>query len=200
VVGMVRDGKVSTTPPPPVVVLHLYDSESMASAWLDSYLEEFAAQARGTLFIRSHGRGTLFQEDTGPLQSRLHAQTDMPALVLMKEGVVATVCPNLSDILIDSPEEDQPHVDRSALEAWLFKTGALDQRTPPAFETLCRMRPEEEALMDSLRAPTQQSQESYYNCGLPGCQKTFAHEHVGITTEQQDGMVVSANKVLGTEG
>jgi len=100
---------------------------------------------------------------------------------------------------VDSPEEDQPHVDRSALEAWLFRTGALDQRTPPPFETLCRMRPEEEALMDSLRAPAQQVQESYYDCGLPGCQKTFAHEHVGVATEQQAGMVVSADKVLGTE-
>lgn len=53
--------------------------------------------------------------------------------------------------------------------------------------------------MDSLRAPAQQVQDSYYDCGLHGCQKTSAREHVGITMEQQDRMVVSAHKVLGSD-
>lgn len=202
--------RADTTPPPPMVVLHLYDSESMASAWLDVYLEEFAAQSRGTLFVRSHGRGTLFQPDAAaPLQAQaIKDHTDLPALVLIKQGVVETACTNLRGLLIDSPEQDdkdnhylQPDVDRDALESWLFRTGALDRRTPPAYETLCRMRPEEEALMDSTLRAVQQNkaQEAFYDCGLPGCQKAFAHEHVGITTSQQDGLVVSADTVLGKE-
>ena len=195
VVGLVRNGRVAA-PPPPMVVLHLYESESYASAWLDLYLEDFAEQARGTLFVRSHGRGTLVQEDSGPLQSLLQARSDMPALVLVKEGSVVTVVPNLRGLLVDSPEENEPHIDRAALEAWLFQTGALDRTTPPDYETVCRMRPEEEALMDSLRVPASTPQESFYDCGLPGCQKTFAHEHVGIATEKQDGLVVSAETVL----
>ena len=200
VVGIVRGGRQAT--PPPMVVLHLYESESPACAWLDVYLEEFAAQARGTLFVRSHGRGTLVQEDAGPLQAHLHAQSDMPALVLIKQGVVLTAVPKLRGFVVHLPEEHEPHIDRAALEAWLFQSGALDRTQAPDYETLCRMRPEEEALMDSLRAPAAAAaaaaqEETYFECGLPGCRKTFAHEHVGITTEQQAGLVVSEDKVLG---
>jgi hypothetical protein len=196
VVGLVRTGR-EIAPPPPFVVLHLYDSESAASAWLDLYLESFSIKARGTLFVRAYGRGALVQKDSSPLQSQLKAQTDMPALVLLKDGVVVTVVPNLRGLLVDSPEESQPRVDRAALEAWLFRAGALDERSPPAYESLCRMRPEEEALMDSMRAPAQPVEESYYDCGMPGCKKTFSHQHVGVPTEQQTGMVVSEDKILG---
>lgn len=200
VIGFIRTGRVSATPPP-LVVLHLYDSESLASAWLDVYLEKFAAKARGTLFLRSHGRGTLFQKDAAPLQAKLKAHTDIPALLLIKEGEVVTVCADLQGLSIPSPEEGQPLIDEAALESWLFQSGALDQPNPPNFENLCRMRPEEEALMDSLRmaANTAEPEESYYDCGLKGCRKSFVHEHVGIATEQQDGLVVSVDTVVGKD-
>ena len=191
--------------PPPFVVWHLYDSESKASAWLDVYLQEFAAQARGTLFLRSHGRGSLLEPSVAEaLQADLRPQTDMPALVLVQNGVVVTACPRLRDFCVLNPEDDnsQPHIDRAALEAWLFQSGALDrQRPPPAYESLCRLRPEEEALMNSMLGASmpEAKEETYYDCGLPGCCKTFPHEHVGITTDQQDGLVVPADKVLEQE-
>jgi hypothetical protein len=72
-------------------------------------------------------------------------------------------------------------------------------------EQLCGIRPEEEALLDNMlatknhhqRHPAAEPQE-FFRCGVPGCQKTFRHEHVGVHTTEQDGHVLSEDEVLGS--
>jgi hypothetical protein len=42
-------------------------------------------------------------------------------------------------------------------------------------------------------------EEERYDCGLEGCNKTFKHEHVGIQTSEQDGLVVKEDTILGKD-
>jgi hypothetical protein len=78
-------------------------------------------------------------------------------------------------------------------------------------DELCFIRPEEEALIDSGYMPAPQSssrgrkiaaaaieEEERYDCGVEGCCKSFKHEHVGIQTTEQSGLVVSEETILNT--
>jgi hypothetical protein len=204
-------------PPPPLVVWHLYDSQSTASAWLDVFLEEVAAKARGTLFVRSHGRASLWEPRVQQAlqQARVMCGSDakdgLPALVVVKEGVVQTACCRLQDFVRDIDDDDGPAIDRAALDSWLFSVGALDRQTPPS--DVCRLRPEHQALLDSsdpswrqgvpetrdsssITGKDTQNDDDYYDCGVPGCGKAFYHQHVGVPTSKQDGLVISAETVL----
>lgn len=124
----------------------------------------------------------------------LKADSDMPCLVAIKDGKVVNTCPNLRGICLDA---DSPVASR-AVEEWLDRSGVLLTRAP-RLEELCYIRPEEEALMDYLAQTKPQQEVEYFNCGLEGCNKTFAHEHVGIRTAEQNGLVVKEETVLGTE-
>eukprot|EP00429_Kryptoperidinium_foliaceum_P004688 CAMPEP_0176009164 /NCGR_PEP_ID=MMETSP0120_2-20121206/4113_1 /TAXON_ID=160619 /ORGANISM="Kryptoperidinium foliaceum, Strain CCMP 1326" /LENGTH=379 /DNA_ID=CAMNT_0017341959 /DNA_START=23 /DNA_END=1162 /DNA_ORIENTATION=+ len=181
--------------PPPAVVLHLVDPDSIASASLDYYLEsELAAKHPGTIFMRSGGRSTLLMD--APIaqkafRNELQADRDMPSLVAIKDGVVSNICPRLRELC---HEEGGP-VEPRAVEMWLGQSGVLRPH-PPAFDTLCYIRPEEEALMDYL-AQQKPMEDERYDCGLEGCSKTFPHEHVGIQTSEQSGLVVKEETILG---
>lgn len=209
----------------PAAVLHLVDPESVASASLDLFLEELAGDssgdnsndnnntnnhhsrsrygnvARGTKFMRSGGRSTLLMdaELAGKVLPRLQPDRDLPALVAIRDGVVVNVCPRLSGLTTD-PMTDE--VDTDAVFQWLDRSGVLLSQ-PPMIDEVCRIRPEEEALMDYLQnsnnhqVATQVPEEERYDCGNPMCHKSFPHEHVGMKNDEQSGLVVSEQEILG---
>ena len=191
--------------PESAVVLHLYDPESDMSAALDLLLEQdtFAGKYRGTKFLRASGRAVLLMNpDIADKElPHLHPNRDMPALVAIKDGVVVATCPKLAGM--GSSEEGT--VDVHAVEHWLDMAGVL-RTDPPPIEMLCRIRPEEDALLASgilgrkTDASTQKTgeggTEEYFNCGVLGCEKTFFHEHVGVRNEEQDGLVVKEDGTI----
>ncbi|KAL3933277.1 MAG: hypothetical protein SGBAC_010470 [Bacillariaceae sp.] len=198
--------------PPPAVVLHFFDAESLSSASLDYYIEKRLAPANiGTMFLRAPGRSTLqWNADSrsvkGTLLGQLALDRDLPCLIAIRDGVVLNVCPNLREFCHSRDGEGE--IETHAVEQWLNQSGVLIDRAPP-IDTLCYVRPEEDALMNYLGATanTVSSSKSaddkaeidYYCCGLEGCQKTFYHEHVGVETSQQSGLVVKEETVLETE-
>jgi hypothetical protein len=185
-----------TRDPPPAVVLHLVDADSMASATLDMYLEKLAVTtAKGTKFLRSGGRSVLLMDAdlAKKVLPKMHPDKEMPALVSIRDGVVINTSPNLRG-LVDENGEIVPN----AVYEWLDKSGVLLQQ-PPILQAVCRIRPEEEALMDYMTTQKPQREEVHYNCGVANCSKTFAHEHVGVKNEQQDGLLVSEEQILGVE-
>lgn len=194
---VLRAAGLGGTNPSPAVVLHLVDPDSMASASLDLCLEKLAETFRGTKFLRSGGRSVLLMDAEMAQKSmpRLSPDSDMPALVAIREGVVIAVCPRLQGLLSD--DSDEAIVIPDEVRAWLDKAGVLLERPPP-IEEVCLIRPEEEALMDHLAASAKNAAPRY-DCGMPMCNKTFPHEHVGIQNKQQDGLVVQEEEVLGAK-
>ena len=191
--------------PPPCVVVHLFDPDSMQSASLDLYLEKLATQMRGTKFLRTNGRGTLRSEATlvEKVLPRIRANADLPLLIAVRNGVVVQTSPGLQifgDSRRYSENNDQEaSILPEAVYEWLDQLGVLHERPPP-LEALCRIRPEEEVLMDYLakQKPSSPPQmEEFFKCGMPGCQKLFAHQHVGVETKEQSGLVVSESEILG---
>ena len=180
--------------PPSAVVLHLVDPDSLASASLDYFLEsKLAPETKGTIFLRSGGRSTLLLDATLARKSfpKLQPEMDLPALVAIRDGVVVNTAPNLRGLCFDKDSE----VDNRAVQHWLDRSGVLLSDAPSYFE-LCYIRPEEEALMDYLSQAKPEPEVEYYDCGMEGCNKTFFHEHVGIKTSEQDGLVVKEDTIL----
>ena len=197
-----------TRPPPPAVVLHLVDPDSRASASLDFLLEtRLAMQYPGTIFMRSVGRTTLLMN--APLLVHKHFPMlnvdggdggDLPALVAIREGQVVNISKGLREVCQYEGGEIEPR----AVEMWLEQSGVL-RHHPPSYDSLCFIRPEEEALMEYLgqKGPIQQQhpEERFFDCGVAGCCKTFPHEHVGIKNSEQDGLVLKEETILdGNEG
>mmetsp|Transcript_26114 Transcript_26114/g.39516 ORF Transcript_26114/g.39516 Transcript_26114/m.39516 type:complete len:405 (-) Transcript_26114:44-1258(-) len=178
--------------PPDAVVLHLFDPESMKSASLDLILEDLAKTCKGTKFLRSDGRSTLLlnADVASSALPNIKLEEDLPCLVCIDGGTVVSTSPRLQGLT----EEDRTLP--SALRNWLDRSHVLVESTPP-FDQLCSIRPEEDALLDHMRAPKEPELERF-DCGVPNCNKTFFHEHVGIGNEQQKGLVVSEEAVLGT--
>ena len=103
--------------------------------------------------------------------------------------MVISVCPRLQGLV----DEDQ--IIPGEVCTWLDKAGVLQERPPP-FDELCRVRPEEEALYDHMAA-AQKNTPPCYDCGILTCEKTFSHQHVGVQTKQQDGLVIPEEGVVG---
>lgn len=192
----------------PAVVVHLVDPDSIASASLDLFLEELAGSpnavvsnsryhglSRGTKFMRSGGRSTLLMDAdlATKVLPKLQPDRDLPALVAIRDGVVVNTCPRLSGLTTD-PMSDE--VDTDAVYQWLDQCGMILSE-PPRFDEVCRIRPEEEALMDYLGTSAPAVEEERFDCGNPECSKSFPHEHVGLQNEQQSGLVVSEQEVVG---
>ena len=184
-------GLASSKLPPHAVVLHLFDPDSYASARLDLTLEGLANRYRGTKFIRSGGRSTLLLDADLAKQAfpRLRPDTEMPALVAIRDGVVISISPHLQGL---AKGDD---VDAGAVRDWLDKANVLVERTPN-FDDVCGIRPEEEALIDNMIAAKLREGERF-NCGVPTCQKTFPHEHVGVQNQEQSGRILSDEEILG---
>mmetsp|Transcript_1861 Transcript_1861/g.4460 ORF Transcript_1861/g.4460 Transcript_1861/m.4460 type:complete len:358 (+) Transcript_1861:99-1172(+) len=176
----------------PPVVLHLVDPDSDVSAALDLFLETLSQSYRGTKFMRSWGRSTLLLNGdfATNVLSGLKPDDDMPALVAIRNGSVVATSVRLRE-LKTAGGELATHV----VESWLRNTNVLEE-SPPAFDELCRIRPEEDALLDNMMA-NKTDQGERYDCGVPTCHKTFPHEHVGIQNSRQDGILVTEEQVNG---
>jgi hypothetical protein len=193
--GTVRD-------PPQGVVLHLVDPDSRASASLDLYLEDVLSKKYpGTIFLRSGGRSTLLDAALAQrafFRHTLEPDRDMPALIAIRDGVVIHTAPLLRGLV----DREGDVIVEGAVHDWLSQSGVLLTQAPP-MEALCFIRPEEEALMDYMGKAPPPPQEApnlahRFNCGLADCNKTFYHEHVGISTSEQDGLLVSEADVSGS--
>ena len=217
--GLGENSKSNPVGVAPAVVLHLVDPESVASASLDLFLEELAGcsnnnpeentnanisnnsryhnVARGTKFMRSGGRSTLLMDAdfATKVLPRLQVDRDLPALVAIKDGVVVNTCPRLSGLTTD-PMDDE--IDTDAVFQWLDRSGVLLSQ-PPHLDDVCRIRPEEEALMDYLQMAAEVPKLDRFDCGNPNCSKSFPHEHVGMQNEQQSGLVVSEEEIVGEQ-
>jgi len=171
------------------------DPDSTASASLDLCLEELAETYRGTKFLRSGGRSVLLMDSNLAQKSlpRLRPDADMPALVAIRDGVVISVLPRLQGLVTDGSDEAQ--VVPAEVRSWLDRAGVLEERPPP-LEEICGVRPEEEVLYEHLAA-AQRNAPPRYDCGIPTCEKNFSHEHVGVQTDKQDGLVVPEEEVVG---
>ncbi len=199
--GATSNGRI----PPPAVILHLFDPDSMASASLDYFLETTLASANpGTVFLRSGGRSTLLM-DPSVAQKHLPSHLldpdhDMPALLAIRDGVVVNACPRLQGLTTHSSTSSRRRIDEHAVRQWLKNSGVLLNQAP-RLDFLCAIRPEEDALMNYLDSHEQHPTplDERYNCGVDGCNKTFKHEHVGIRTSEQDGLVVKEDIITGNE-
>jgi len=193
-----------TRHPPQAVVLHLVDPDSAASASLDLYLEELATKnARGTKFLRAGGRSTLLMESdiVAKVFPRLVPERDLPALVAIRDGVVINVCPQLNGLVAQQRairQDEAAEIVPDAVYQWLDRSGVL-LPSPPPLEEICRIRPEEAALLDNMMTtkPFEQEERELFDCGVAGCKKTYHHEHVGVSNEIQSGIVVKEGQVAG---
>ena len=200
--GFSSSGVSSSRQPPPAVVLHLVDPDSVTSATLDYFLEtQLATKYPGTVFVRSGGRSTLLLDAQLAKKSLPKIDESMlPAIVAIKDGVAVNICPKLSGLT--RSREDDSEIEERAVEHWLTMSGVLISQSPQYMDEICNIRPEEEALMDYLATqtpskPSAVEEEQRYDCGLESCCKTFPHEHVGIKTSEQTGLVVKEETILG---
>lgn len=170
--------------PPEAAVIHLYDPYSVACAKLDVILEgpKFAHLYKGTKFLRADGKMAV-------RLSQIVSEEHIPCLIAVREGNLVSYCANLTGI-VDRGE----NVDEWALEEWLDNANVLI-RDMPSIDTMCRIRPEEEALLASMMKSSKPDDycrsDDYYDCGVENCEKTFPHKHIGIPTDEQDGLVIS---------
>jgi hypothetical protein len=193
--GGIRGNRAAAIPP--AVVVHLYDPDSVLCASLDLYLEEIAEHIyKGTKFMRSNGRSTLAMNANLVKESlpKLNSDTGIPALIAVKDGVVVSFCP-----ISSLGSEREGRIEEHAVEQWLDNAGVLLRDVPLEFEDYCRVRPEEDALIENMMREKarldEMKHEEIYNCGVPGCQKTFYHEHVGVANEVQSGLLVDKDTV-----
>jgi len=207
------------TPEECAVLLHLFDPDRTASAHLDYLFETiYAPKFRGTRFLRTPGRPALAVHGAALNHimqgTNLRAEHDLPALLAIRNGQVVALCRNFEGLVCDNDNQIQ----ESALQHWLDMTNILHFDIP-SIEDLCRIRPEEDALIasgilgkdaaklhsDSSMSTAQRALAelknrgmksniddlpTFFRCGVPGCEKTYKHEHVGIQTEEQSGLVV----------
>jgi hypothetical protein len=195
----------SSNVPPPAVVMHLIDPDSIGSASLDLYLEQLAKKFRGTMFVRSSGRATLLLDSTlagqtlPMFRSLSQPDSELPTLVAVRDGVAVNACLRLQGLLSSrSSYNGDSEVEQAAVFDWLDRSGVL-RESPPNVEAMCRIRPEEEALLDScLRSTTPKNltEDERYDCGREECSKSFPHQHIGEQNEQQDGLIISEAEIL----
>jgi len=160
---------VNIANPPQAAVIHLYDPTSTPSAKLDVILESqrFAAKYKGTKFLKANGKKAVSANPIVP-------EDCLPCLMAIHNGTIIATCDKLRDVM----DRHYNVIDEWALEEWLDRANVLI-REAPILDNLVRFRPEEEALLDSIRKDQEVVEEEYYDCGMDGCQKTFCHEHVG---------------------
>jgi hypothetical protein len=197
--GGIRGNRAAAIPP--AAVIHLY-KESMMCASLDLCLEDLSINYRGTKFLRADGRSALIMNASivKEVLPKLSVESGVPALIAVRDGVVVAVCPNLSAL----GDERDGKIEPRAVEHWLYNARVLLSDVPLEFEDYCRIRPEEDALLENMMREKAKLEEMatkgmIYNCGVPGCNKTFRHEHVGVKNDEQSGLLVSNEAAIGTD-
>jgi hypothetical protein len=182
--------------PPAAVVLHLFDPDSRKSASLDLFLESLALECKGTKFLRSGGRSTLLLNANSVAKGLSHLDPNddnqFPVLLAIRHGDIVATSSRLEGFF------DNDTLIPNAIRQWLDNAHVLITSLPP-FDVMCRIRPEEDALLDNMRIgsvrPAEES--NRYDCGVLNCSKPFFHEHVGISTKAQDGLLISEETVKG---
>lgn len=175
-------------------VIHLFDAFSPRSVALDLYLERIASKYLGTKFVRGIGvTSVLYADDNGDDSWK---RRDLPMLLAVREGKVVAWNAGLNDFF--SSEDLEARV----VEQWLDQAGVLVE-TPPSVDEICRIRPEETALLENMMKLNKLGdgglEEERYDCGVAGCCKSFRHEHVGVKNEAQNGLLVTEDMVNAAE-
>ena len=210
---------------PRCACLHLYDAHSPLSVSLDLCLEDMAARYPGTKFARGLGTACLlFANDGGSgiesdrAEWKKKGNGCLPMILALREGRVVSHSSGLRDL------QYAGEVEPRAVEQWLDRAGVL-LTTPPPRDLLCKIPPEVEMLVQSMRkmsGPGSRSndgggfggmmnlmkgasgqkqgqedieEEDRYDCGVSGCSKSFYHEHVGVANEVHGGLLVSESQV-----
>lgn len=178
----------------PAAVIHLYE-DCRICASLDLCLEEIISTYNGTKFIRSFGRQALFHNRNIVQKSLPQLRNGLPTLIAVKDGVVEAMCQNLSTFINPRNNEIEP----SSVENWLNQAGVLLKEVPFSSKSCCHVA---SGRIDHKKGRTPIAMpkfdvEDLFKCGLPGCQKNFHHEHIGIKNEQQDGMLVREKDIIG---
>ena len=207
-----RTESAARRPPPRGSVLHLYDPHSSLSASMDLCLEDVAYRHPGTKFVRGHGVDSLPHADGGGGgYNDGWRRANLPMLLALRDGEVVCWSSGLRDFR--SGDDVGSGVIWYEVERWLDRAGVLSSDVPPP-ETLCGIRPEEEALLDNMRKLNRTTfggrpgggelddddmrERNRYDCGVDGCDKSFYHEHVGVRTDAQDGLLVSESQVASS--
>jgi hypothetical protein len=184
---------------PTGAVVHLYDAFSPISVSLDMCLEDMSSRYSGTKFVRGLGVSSIvFVEDCS--DSNKWKKGNLPMLLAVKSGRVVAFSSGLRDFY----NAGQDGVESRMVEQWLDYAGVLID-TPPPIDTVCRIRPEEEILLENMRQLGGVSRKNddgegkdRYDCGVDGCTKTFFHEHIGVKNEAQEGVLVSESQIAWT--
>jgi hypothetical protein len=185
-------------------VVHLYDAFSPISVSLDFCLEDIASRYPGSKFVRGLGVSSIvFAEDSD--DSHKWKNGKLPMLLAIKSGKVVAFSSGLRDFC-NARQSDE--VEPRMVEQWLDHAGVLID-VPPPVDAVCRIRPEEDMLMENMRQLRSLGKEhdemddrvkqNRYDCGVDGCNKTFFHEHVGVKNEAQDGVLVSESQVISSQ-
>ena len=171
-------------------VIHLFDAFSPRSVALDLYLERIASKFPGTKFVRGIGVSSMVYADSNGDDS--WKRGDLPMLLAVKDGKVVAWNAGLKDFFSSADLETR------VVEQWLNRAGVLVEAAP-SLDEICRIRPEETALLENMmklnRLGDGGLDEERYDCGVVGCCKTFQHEHVGVKTEAQNGLLVTEDQV-----
>jgi hypothetical protein len=206
-------------PPPQGAVIHLYDPNLSLSVSLDLCLEEMSCRYPGTKFVRGHGLTSIpfaINKGGGGVGSTDDGWTraDLPILLALRDGVIIAWSSGLRDFRY-AGSSGGDSVEFDAVERWLDRAGSLILDLPNPDE-LCGIRPEEDALLMNMRqlnglgrrneisGGDDQDDEDHghdhnrYDCGLVGCNKSFAHEHVGIKTDTHDGLLVAESQIAAS--
>eukprot|EP00985_Skeletonema_marinoi_P027377 scaffold22381_cov139-Skeletonema_marinoi.AAC.5 len=176
-------------------VIHLFDAFSQRSVALDLYLERIAAKYHGTKFVRGIGVASILYADGNGDDA--WKKGDLPMLLAVREGKVVAWNAGLKDFFSSADLETR------VVGQWLDRAGVLFE-SAPSLDEICRIRPEETALLENMMKLNRLGdggleEEERYNCGVAGCCKSFQHEHVGVKTEAQNGLLVSEDQVLCQE-
>jgi hypothetical protein len=199
---------------PPGSVLHLYDAYSSLSVSLDICLESMAKRFGGTKFVRGLGiTSLLYAKDGGDNGWK---KGNLPMLFAIKNGRIIAYSSGLRDFYRDG-RSSTPEVEDALVEQWLDRAGVLHTHPPPLV-SLCRIRPEEDMLLENMRklnglgssggrmmrqsgrgdVDAEEEEKERYDCGMVGCNKSFYHEHVGVKNDTQAGVLVSESQVVSS--
>ncbi|CAM9598445.1 unnamed protein product, partial [Phaeothamnion confervicola] len=160
-----------------VLVCHFYDPDWEAGAQLDLLLERLAAEFRGTRFVRCRA-----QRDT-PLAVRYRVQGGGVLLCFRGGSVAATV-----DATVEFTKGDA--LEAAAAEQWLRRAGVLVTSPPPLDVLEKRCRGTVSCCLERTvsgwgepgggdNSSSEDDAGNFYECGLAGCRRRFAHDHVG---------------------
>ena len=179
-------------------VVHLFDANSRQCAQLDLILEGLGKKFRGTRFLRAEGRATILMDTVSSKHLKLQVEDDVPSLLAFMDGNLR-VPPQPISSFGDRRNKGgyDENIIAEVVEQWLSYAGVLRSNAPPMHE-LCRLKPEEEVFLDLIANDDSESKEAFI-CGVPGCSKSFAHEHIGKETSHQSGRLVSDEDVLGNK-